>query len=824
MKARCRVPPRTTSLGPLLRGYRHAAGMTLEELAERAGVSARAIGDMERGRSRGPQARTMEALADALALEGADRAALLVAARAGRRRPKDPAPGLCDLPPDIPDFVGRDKERAWLARAGDSPGGPRVAIVSGGPGLGKSALAVHAAWQVAERYGDGRFFIDLRGLDAEPVAPHQALSRLLKALGIREKEIPADTDERRALYGRLMRDRRVLVVLDNAVGEAQLRPLLPGPGRSTVWVTSRRALTGIEHAARLPLGPLPAAAATSMLGTIISSHSVIINTPHVSIVGGRDDDGAATDDTPDEAADDTTDDTAHGTTDDTALREIADRCGHLPLALRIAANRLLSRPSWSPRDLADRLAAEDLRLDRLTAGDLHIQSAFTLSYAQLTPELKLLFRRLALVPGPDFGSALGAVLTGLPEPRTEQLTDELVELGLLVPTTGDRAAFHDLIRLYANKRLHDEESPEDTRAAGTRMNDWLLATARAAGQWFEPDKPHDPAPHDPDAPGASAQHGDGEPSDASSAAATPPTGLHSQQAAREWLEDEGHNWFAAFRAASQEGRHTTVVAVAEAMHWFSDWWIFWGHWPEVFARSHAAAHALGDTRTEAVHLNYLAWSLQVCLGDAAGSEIRALEAERLARQAGDRAQQAWALLYAAHAAAALQRPEDALAYGERAAELFREAGDKEGHPQALLGTAHDLTTLRRPHEALDRLRHVLALVTDPASAPAPHIADYAVANTLRAIGTTHAGLGDWAQAVTAYRQALETGPRVGVPNLRALILHGLARALYQQREYAQARPALAEARDLFHASGNAAKAAEAEAELSDWGPPDRHDG
>ncbi|GKQ34083.1 hypothetical protein ALMP_06340 [Streptomyces sp. A012304] len=291
------------------------------------------------------------------------------------------------------------------------------------------------------------------------------------------------------------------------------------------------------------------------------------------------------------------------------------------------------------------------------------------------------------MPGPDFGSALGAVLTGLSPRRTEQSLDELVELGLLIPTTGDRAAFHDLIRLYAADRLRDEETAEDIRAARTRMNEWLLHTARAAGQWFEPD--HTPPP------GTSAVP-------------------HSRRAAREWLEDEGENWFAALRDAAAHGRHTMVVAVAESMHWYAHWGIFWGHWPEVFALSATAARELGDPRTEAAQLNQLAWSLQLFLGDSAASERRALQAERLAGQAGDQVQQAWALAHAAHAAAAKERFEDALAYGDGAVELFEREDDKAGRAQALLGTAHDLLALARPREALDRLRQLPALVTDPA--------------------------------------------------------------------------------------------------------------
>ncbi|WP_316520075.1 helix-turn-helix domain-containing protein [Kitasatospora brasiliensis] len=483
----------------MLRGHRHSAGLTLEELAQRSGVSARAIGDMERGRSKVPQARTVEALALALGLDEADTAELRTSARANRRLGAGPSPNLCGLPPEVPDFVGRDEESAWLTGA---PAG--IAVLSGAPGLGKTALAVHAARQSSERYPDGCFFLDLRGLDATPVAPDRALRRLLRALGVREEEIPRDGDECRSLYQHLVRDWRALVLLDNAADEAQLRPLLPGAGRAAVWVTSRRALTGIEHARRLTVRPLHAAHAVDLLGSIT------------------------------------------GLPRDAVLGEIAERCGRFPLALRIAGNRLLSRPDRTARDLADQLAAEDLRLQRLTAGDLRVRSAFTLSYERLAPPSRLLFRRLALVPGPDFGDELGSVLTGLPRAQVEELMDELVELGLLRSAAVDRAAFHDLLRLYAKQRLHEEEGAAEIGAARARMNGWLRETATVAGRWFAPDSRE---------------------------------AVDSQEAVRRWLRTEQHHWFAAYRETARAGSRGVAASVAESMDRFFEWWTGWGYQP-----------------------------------------------------------------------------------------------------------------------------------------------------------------------------------------------------------------------------------------------------
>ncbi|MFK0173590.1 ATP-binding protein [Streptomyces sp. NPDC090306] len=750
------------ALGPLLRGLRHAAGMTLEELAAASGVSDRAIGDMERGHSRGPQARTVRALADALRLGPEDADRLLAAARDGRRhvhREADRGRGLCDLPPAVPDIAGRARELAWLeSGAGTDDGSGRtVTIVSGGPGLGKTTLVVTAAHRVADRFADGCHYVNLRGLDARPLDPHDVLGRLLRALGVRERDLPADPDERPVLLRRLARERGALVILDNAADEAQLRPLLPGEGRSTFWVTSRRALTGIEHARRLTPGPLPTRAAAALLGTITARRPA----------GAREGEAPAAD-----------------------LERIADLCGGLPLALRIAGNRLASRPAWSAADLADRLAAEDRRLDRLTAGDLRVKSAFTLSYEQLTPAARLLFRRLSLVPGPDFDPALGAVLTSLDLDRAEQIMDELVELGLLNPGAGDRASFHDLVRLYAHQRLREEESAERREAARAAMNTWLLGTASTAGQWFEPGP--DPSADDALVP------------------------LRDQQAAEAWLRAESVNWLAALRDSAAAGEHRTVVDVAESMHWFSDRWAFWGHWHTVFELSRAAARSLGDPALEATHANYLSWAYRYCQRRFALGRATALEAAELARRAGDTVQEAWSLAYATHAG---QTPEDhaeSVPWSRRAIELFAAAGDKEAHPQALMALGRVLRHLGRNEEAVEVFRTTARAVSDPRTAPARHIADYTEMNALSGEAAALLELGRHEEAVAAADRALSLDSRVQVPALRGFASLHRARALRAIGRDADAVRQLRVGVAAFTEGGDAAQLATVEDLLAEW--------
>ncbi|MFF7586037.1 ATP-binding protein [Kitasatospora purpeofusca] len=763
--------PEPSALGPLLRAHRHDAGLTLEELAEESGVSGRAIGDMERGHSRGPQARTVQALAVALGLDRAATEELLGAARAGRRRQQaTDAPGLCDLPPAVPDFTGRETETAWLGRSITAQAGPPVSIVSGAPGLGKTALVVHAGAQLAGRFADGCFFVDLRGLDAEPVVPHDALARLLRALGVRERDLPAETDERRALYRRLMREREALVVLDNAAHEAQVRALLPGPGYSRLWVTSRRTLAGIEHARRLVLAPLPVGAATALLGAILAQR--------------EEEEGAAARTDGSEPA---------------VLTRIAELCGHLPLALRIAGNRLLSRPAWSARGFAERLGDEDLRLQRLTAGDLRIRSAFRLSYEQLAEPVRRLFRRLALVPGPDFGPEAGAALTGLGPDLVEEMLDELLDLGLLGHTATDRLVFHDLLRLYARERLQEEESSRERTAAEAALHHWLLGTAAAAGQWFQPGpSPSGAAASDP----------------ATTDGAAPAGGFGSARAAQAWLEAESANWLAALRSAAAAGRHAEVVRTAESMHWFSDRWTNWGHWPTVFGLSRTAAHALGDDVLAATHANYLAWAVHYCSHQPRESSAIAEQAAELARRAGDVTQEAWAHFYAAAAAVRLGESDEAVRRARRAAELFATAGDREGHPQALLALASAQARTGSHGDAAATTDAILELLADPATAPAAHIGDFTRTNALAQKGQALLALGRPREAERTYADARQVGARVEVPLLQAIAGLGQARALAELGERERAVGAAREARAFAEAAGDPARLAEATALLA----------
>jgi transcriptional regulator with XRE-family HTH domain len=428
----------------VLRGHRRAARFTLEQLAEVSGVSVRTLSDMERGRSKGPQQRTVTALADALVLDGDARKQFVELARDGRLRDHWSRPaGVCELPRLVDDFTGRAAELAWireLAFAESPPGGAVVGLITSSGGMGKTTLAVRAAYELRPSFPGGVLFLDLLGMAPQPLAAGEALRLLLRALGATDVPAGGDVQGLASLYRALLRDRRPLIVLDNAGSEEQVRPLLPGESPSRVVITAKRALAGLEGVRRLVLGPLALPEARELLG---------------GIVGVR----AFTDEEP-------------------ALARLTELCEGLPLALRIIGNRLVSRPGWDAAALAARLEDEERRLDQFTAGDLKVASAFAMSYEQLAEPARRMFRRLAVVPGRDFDVALAAVAGGVAEGDAWDALDELVDLGLLLDGGAGRYRFHDLVRFFARARLEAEESRASREAVTLRVTSWLAAQPR----------------------------------------------------------------------------------------------------------------------------------------------------------------------------------------------------------------------------------------------------------------------------------------------------------------------------------------------------------
>jgi hypothetical protein len=338
------------------------------------------------------------------------------------------------LPGDLSTFTGRDVELTWLLTAArlnadhvDNTGNagndgvrfaPAILAIDGMPGVGKTALAVHAAHRLAGRYADGQLFVDLHGFTqgVAPIDPASALEQMLRGLGVPGERIPPDLDARAALYRTRLADRRMLIVLDNAVDEAQVGPLLPGSAGCLVLLTSRRRLTGIDDVQPLPVDALPLDDALGLFARV----------------------------------------TGEEPTSPTAV-EIVELCGRLPLAIRIAAARLNSRPSWTAADLAGRLRDHRHRLSELDLGSRSVTAAVDLSYQQLTTAQRRMFRLLSLHPGADTDPYAAAALADTAVRDATRLLDDLTDAHLQQEPTPGRFRFHDLLRAHAacvNGRRH----------------------------------------------------------------------------------------------------------------------------------------------------------------------------------------------------------------------------------------------------------------------------------------------------------------------------------------------------------------------------------
>lgn len=734
-------------LGPVLRGHRRAGGLTLEELAESSGVSARAISDMERGHSRGPQSRTIVSLATALRLGPVERADLLAAAAAGRRRPPAAMPGWL-VPADDPAFVGRAAELADVLRGLitlDGSGG--VVVISGTGGLGKTALAVRVAYEVADDFPDGVIFVSLRGLDEDPVTTQHAAVRILNALGIRGRQVPVDPEQQVALLRVTLSRTRSLIVLDNAADESQVRNLLPRGGPSAALVTSRRTLSGLDEVTHTQLTPLSMPDSISLLSRILGSDHI----------GGH-----------------------------VPLQDLASVCGHFPLAIRIAANRLLSRPGWTVQTMVGRLSDTELRLDRLTAGDLRIQTAFAVSYDQLNPSERHAFRRLSMAHGPDWSLDAAAVLTDLPPSQVDRLLESLVELGLVNVSAAQRYSYHDLVRVFAGHLQAEHEPPQARIAADDRYRDWLLNTALQAGNLFEPD----PTTFDLSFAASCIEFSD-------------------TAAAEQWLITEAESWLAAFREAARAGRHRTVIAIGESMHWFSDRHPHLGVWYEVFDYARNAARELGDLRLQAMHTNYLCWVYDAVLRNPGVALELAEEAFELAVRAEDLGQQAWSKQYSAATRRRICDLEKSLADALAAAELFKRSAVAGGRLQSLVICAVDALELGRYDYVEYTIEEILTILDDPQCLLPATIVDVTRISALLTDARCLSAQQQWDEADAKFRQALALTRNARLPNREIHVLQHYARMLAQCRRTDQARQyvlrsqQIAEDIDDFHGADRA---------------------
>ena len=410
-------------------------------------------------------------------------------------------------------FTGRRDELEHIiglldsSRSVDVPGTAVViSAIDGMAGVGKTALAVHAAYRLAAAFRDGHLFVDLHGYTKgfPPREPAAALASLLQALGVPAPQIPRDLEARAALYRHRLAGTRTLILLDNALDEAQVRPLLPGAPGCLVLITSRRRLKGLHDAHVVALDVLPEPDAVALLRTLISPASAAADEP--------------------------------------ALTEIVELCGRLPLALRIVGALLRHRPAWTAGYLAGLLRDEHRRLAVLADGDHDLAAVLDLSYLGLSARHRGLFRRLALLPGQDFDAYTAAALVESDPATAAGLLEDLVDHSLLIAHLPGRYRLHDLIRTYA-RTLSDGDPEPERDAALDRLLHYYAHTAQRASVPIARYPRPDPA-------GSAPAH--------SPALADPDT-------ARAWLRAERENLDAAHGLARSLGLDRHAVALAAGM-------------------------------------------------------------------------------------------------------------------------------------------------------------------------------------------------------------------------------------------------------------------
>ncbi|MCP3802418.1 tetratricopeptide repeat protein [Allokutzneria sp. A3M-2-11 16] len=362
------------------------------------------------------------------------------------------------LPRDVHDFTGREHELRRLTESTvDTSSALRVWWLDGPTGVGKTALAIRAAHRLSDRYPDGQLFVELHGQSADhsPAAPEAALDALLRALRVPSERIPEGLRERAALWRAELAGRRVLVVLDDAAGEAQVRPLLPGGAGCLVIVTSGQRLSGIEGATRVPLDVLPPEDARTLFSRILG------------------------------------DDRAQAEPD--AVTEVVELCGYLPLAIRITGAKLAARSHWPVSRLLRRLRDERQRLDELSVGDLAVRTGLAVTYLGLDEQSRRAYRLLGALGYANLPGWLASPLLDLPEDDAEDVFERLVDAQLVEviskPVEPLRYRVHDLVRIHARERAELEDSEQVRRDAVHRAVSALLSTVESLVENLPPAVP-----------------------------------------------------------------------------------------------------------------------------------------------------------------------------------------------------------------------------------------------------------------------------------------------------------------------------------------------
>jgi DNA-binding SARP family transcriptional activator/tetratricopeptide (TPR) repeat protein len=650
-------------------------------------------------------------------------------------------PSPAQLPADTPMFTGRDTELhhldRLLAATSNQPTAVVISAVSGTAGIGKTALAVHWAHRVADRFPDGQLHVNLRGFDpgGQIMEPAAAIRGFLDALDVPPQRIPADIDAQTALYRSLLAGKRVLVLIDNARDAAHARPLLPGTGTALAIVTSRNLLTDLiaDGAHPLALDLLTREESRELLERRLGPGRVAAE--------------------PD------------------AVKDIIRECTRLPLALALVAARAATHPSFPLAAVATELANATGQPTLDDSDDVigRVRAVFSWSYTTLTPSAARLFRLLGLHPGPDTSAPAAASLAGLPLAQVRRLLAELSRAGLLTEHLPGRYTFHDLLRDYATGLTHTHDRTAVRREAITRLLDHYLHTAHTADRHLDPARNPIILPLPVLAPGTVVEH------------------FTSRMQAMTWLTTERLPLLAAAAHAAGTGFDTYTWHLA----WVLDNFLYLrGHWhdravawraavdaakrladPIAQAYAHrllAQADIRLDRYPDAYHQLRRALALYTDTGDRAGQAHtyhcldwywerqgaleQALECARqsldLFRALGNQRGQAWAVATVGWRHAQLGDYEQALAHCHQALPIFQQIDDNGGEANVWDGMGYVHQHLAHHRQAIDCFQHAADLYRDYGDR-------YGEGSALDHLGNAYNDAGNLTAARTTWQHALD---------------------------------------------------------------------
>ncbi len=687
------------------------------------------------------------------------------------------------LPAAVRHFIGRQTELDELAGLLESPdavgGTVVITAIDGMAGIGKTALAVHAAHRVADRFPDGVLFTDLHGFtpEADPTAPEQVLDQLLRGLGVPGPRIPPDLEARAGLYRSVLADRRVLIVLDNAADETQLQPLLPATTGCRVIVTSRRHLAGLDDATRLTLPVLDPADAAGLFCGLAGDRATSADQPTID--------------------------------------RIVALCGRLPLAIRIAAARLRLDPTGGPdtlcAELADALGAGQ-GLEWLTDGHRAVGAALAMSFRHLTVDQQHVFRLAGVHPGPDVEPYSMAALADTTVQDARRLLQDMYAASLIDQPTHHRYTLHDLVAAYATTLAANLPEP-DRHAALNRLYDHYAATTSHAMNltrpWETNQRPHPPTTATARALADREQAQawlDAETDNLLAAAHHAPTQqradhtLRQSATLRHYLHARGDYSRAALlheQALTSARRTENHMAEPDALNGLGTVRRLQGRYglaADCFEQALAGAHQIGDHTAEQDALNGLGARhyVQGRYGPAADCHGQALTN---ARQTDNHTAEQNALdgLGLVHCAQGQLGP--AADYFQQALTNARQTGDHATEQVALRGVGAVHLMLGQYESAAEYFQQAL---TSARQTDNPHVEQ----DALSGLGHVHYVQGRYEPAADYFQQALTSARRTGHHAAEQDALSGLGQVHYVQGRYGPAADCFERALANARHSGN----------------------